>query len=232
MIWQCAGDGARWGNWGGTPKQLCTPVPGAPVSLLTWSVFRAVTYAPASATHWILTEDPSIRAWLSQWVGAPVRLLEPGPRLGSDADKLWTTAPHWSTGARTWVLMGDVWLSSAAAQTMMGGGQPPCVWYGRRCSSQLTGKPWREMFGLSFMPSEQHGLLRACRAIHEARHAASRGLWGIQGAQTDQNPADRPLALAPFCEVDDWTEDFDFPGDLLRWQRERFGFTVEDTRGG
>ena len=79
-------------------------------------------------------------------------LLEPphGPDDFCDTDKFLSAESRWSDVGQTVILYGDVFFTEAAMATILSH-TGPHRFFGRRERSYFTGRPWREMFALSFV---------------------------------------------------------------------------------
>lgn len=200
----CGGDGARWGDFRGTPKQLID-FDGTPLLEL----LAARLHAAGADSVGVVSADERFR------VPGTV-LLEPCRlSLGTDLDKLQTTRPHWQWAGRTWIVWGDVWLSEAGARAMFEPDQPSIAWYGRSGRGMLTGKRYRELWGLSFEVDAQlelvEALMRANRRCLEQREKPLAWLVLEERRRASGEPHE-------LVEIDDRTEDFDYPRDLVRWE--------------
>ena len=194
----CGGSGLRWQNYRGTPKQLAL-IDGVPLLELLARTLRAAGAGPVAVV-----------ATGERFRPPSVALLPPNPeRLGTDLDKLHSTRPYWSPHWRTWIVWGDLFLTPAAARTMLAPDQPPLVWYGRSNRGLYTGKPYGELWGLSYLPSEHERLEQATRgcSAHCAQSGEPGRAWLVRG-----------VLGGPLVEINDRTEDFDFPRDLVAWE--------------
>lgn len=211
----CAGEAERWGNYGGVPKQL-TRIDGA--TLLEGIVRRFRARLPSTPIY-IITRDERMAT-----DGA--RLCEPdADSLGCDYDKLWCCRSLWSTAGRTWIVWGDLWISTAGADAMCCARARSLVWYGRSRPSEITGKAWDELFGLSFAPAAHERLAAACQQVTRLWHwnqLLDRPMaWHVYQQTLGRHPnaADKRSGL--LVEIDDGTDDFDAPRDLVVWMTQR-----------
>jgi hypothetical protein len=206
----CAGSGERWANYRDVPKPL--------VCIEGQTLLQR-------AVQLLHRERPGVRIYV---VGTDPRLavdgaelVEPDPRgLGCDFDKLTCKSSRWSSGGRTFILWGDVWWSDTAMSRICAPGQPPLAWYGRNGPSRITAKPYRELWGCSVLPEMRETLLGGCIDAAGMFHAGiiPRALaWFVYALMTQQDARFTLRMVPEFVEVDDWTEDFDFPRDLNRW---------------
>jgi hypothetical protein len=93
--------------------------------------------------------------------------------------------------------------------------------YLRSKGSNLTKKIWQEIWGIGFEGSSIPALESAILKIIESKENYSTGGWRLY----DQLTQDRERFHS--VEIDDWTEDFDFPEDLDKWELFRGRFLKE-----
>lgn len=206
-----AGSEERWGNHLGVPKQLI-PIDGETlldriIRLLHREGIRDIVISGAFRVEGCRTVIP-------EWDIDPV-----DGRLG--------VRGLWNDAGRTIILMGDVWYSDAAMQTI-----GSHVWrdrhlFARFGPSKRTGKPWAEIFANSFWPehhADHEASLRAVNALHEAGHIPRGGLWEsylldhgavVTGMMDADGGCVRNMGDATV--IDDMTDDFDYPADYDRW---------------
>jgi hypothetical protein len=204
-----AGEGTRWGNHRGVPKHL-VDVDGEPL------LARLVRQFEARGCE-VVTLTPNDDRYLEcgGWARAP-RFYE------LDTDKFLSTVEWWLPDDLTVVVYGDCYLSDEAADALMWPG-----WVGRAGPSDLTGKQWGELFGVSVAP-RQHGELAAAilrvRGLLLERKIWRGGGWEVYRATQGLglHPDDHEI-LHDFREIDDWSEDFDYPKDYERWLARRSG---------
>lgn len=130
----------------------------------------------------------------------------------------------WCHHRRTVILMGDVWYSDAAMDAIVGHRQNPCL-FARFGRSDLTGKGYGEIWANSFMPQHQEahaGSLSRVLLLHRRHRIKRAGLW--ESYMLDHGkllPRPRLANHGQAVEIDDWTEDFDYPEDWDRWVERR-----------
>lgn len=201
----CAGDGVRWNNYLGCPKQLA-PIRGVPLLERTVTLCRRfVARRPI-----VVAVDERLRI-------SGVHFLAPARRRWI-VETLASSAEGWA--ARTAVLLGDVFYSERALRTIL---QHPgeLVFFGRRGASYFSGKRYGEIFGLCWQAAGgamvRWGLSRTAEM---ARWGGSGKLWDL--LKVCQERFGR--RAVSFHDVEDETEDFDSPLEFrrLRWLYDRF----------
>ncbi len=209
----CAGEGERWGEYLGGPKQLA-PICGVP--LLVRTVGQVQHYFGVSPV--IVTHDP--------------RLHISGCDSFCPKRRRWvvetflSTAHLWSN--RTIVLLGDV-LYTDTAMTMCRGASRGLVIFGRRGASAFSGKRYGELFGLSFTREYSDFLIKClAQVIADAINGGRGKLWELYFL-TQRQP---PVGLPPveFCEIHDYTEDFDCPHEY-RYLKRLYEWAISPSRG-
>jgi len=200
----CNGDATRWANHLGVPKHLA-PAGGEP--LLYRTVRQALVHgdevhvmAPAGDGRYDVP-------------GAIVHT--PGPTKSEYA----STRPWWSTQGRTVLLLGDVYFTDAAMATIgtQAGRRYWC--FGRHGKSHHTGKPYGEIFAVSWWPGQidiidQH--LAHCQGLLDSGQS-NRPIGWLLLRSIQHTPLTKHIVSRPwFVEIDDLTDDLDHPADYDR----------------
>ena len=209
FIVTCAAEG-EWGDHLGVPKHLI-PVEGE--RLLDRTVRLFSPYGEVIVTG---PDDHRYR------VPPSVLWFPPKNPANHEADVFVGTRELWASDQRTVYLYGDCWFSDAAAHTIVTMVDDWQV-YGRAGPSTTTGTPWGEQFAFGFDP-EHHGLIAA--ALGQIIGLRRDGVihrncgWELYRSMTDI-PLDRHELAGHFVEIDDFTDDFDYPVDYERWTAAR-----------
>lgn len=137
-----------------------------------------------------------------------------------DAKKLLDNAHLWSEKSKTLVLWGDCFFSNKAAKRITL--HKPSQWamYGRFGPSSITGCPYGELFALAFHPNMRHKLEIALYSISVLRKydIISRcGGWELYRKLNNATDLELHTRYKNFIEINDTTDDFDFPHDYDRW---------------
>jgi SAM-dependent methyltransferase len=137
------------------------------------------------------------------------------PYESSNAMARLATRPFWHLTDRTLVVLGDVYLTEAAADIMVKDHGLGWTHFARLKPSAATGKPGAEMFGCSFGP-EDHDVY--ADALHRAGPGSD---WPAYCAFTGHPVDTEPNDIRDWghhVEIpDDGTDDFDFPDDFERF---------------
>lgn len=220
IILTCAGKQTRWGNYLGTPKHLIR-IHGE--RLLDRSI-RLIRRFNAHATISVMALDDAHAA--SYEVSGTERFSPVDDMSDAIAlDKHYAT-PHfmacqmrWNAVGRTVVVLGDVFFTEQAMRTICHDTVRGVRFYGREQASVITGTPYGELFAISFYPEDHDTIVQAFAEITERYNNTVRGwqlyrhLNGLPLEMTQNALADNDR----FVEINDFTDDFDFPSDYETW---------------
>lgn len=136
-----------------------------------------------------------------------------------DADILLSTRHLWSASDRTLVVLGDTWFSTDAVRQILERTEREWFYVGRENGSRFSGTDYGELFALSFWP-EHHG--RLLSSMLEVRNLQARGfwrggLWEHYRVLSGIDPMEHRID-GHFLEIDDETDDIDFPDQFARWK--------------
>jgi len=217
VIIPCGGDGQRWGNYTGVPKQL-TFIEGE--ILLERTIKQCRQY---TNDIWIIAQDQQIEelanklnvnvtAGIQEHVNAIDKVL--------CSTNLWTK--HYTT-----ILFGDTYFTDEALTKIFQINKHDPIFYGRFKNSEFTGKKGWEIYGMKFGIHNQFKFLSHCQYIKWAAHAGyiKEKMICIKMALISMDChryiTSDPTELRNLCTIDDWTEDFDEPEGLILWLQGR-----------
>lgn len=204
-----AGPGTRWRLHTGVPKHL-VEVEGETLLHRTVEQFAELgeveIVAPADHRY----THPRART-------SPARL---NPANG-DADRFASSRHRWHPEATMVLAFGDVWYSHETVEKIKAAASGPAgwSWVARLDGSTLTGKPNGEGFAFVVRPDAHAAFLDALDRLIAGRYPRKLGwdlyriLAGIPTTEHRRGPG--------LVDVDDWTDDFDFPHDLDNWLERR-----------
>lgn len=222
-----AGDGTRWGNHTGVPKHLA-PFHGEP--LITRTVKQALAIAD-TVFPVVPEDDDRYYDAISLVDAAERRRVRPVNPLHDDrwggVAKFMSSRDLWADPGWTAVLYGDVYFTPDAvmrvAEVAIDGSPGDWRLVSRLGPSRLTGTRWGECFAQVFHHGaiDRHlAALRACMAMEASGQLKRTGGWEHYRVVAGGDPrAHRDYGMR--VEVDDWTEDFDFPDDYDQWRANR-----------
>ena len=208
----CGGKGRRWNNYLGIPKHL---IEIGDETLLERTV--RLIHLRSNAQIVVVGHDR-----IPELAGTVVIPPEPYGDEPVETDKLLSARSRWSKAGRTFILYGDVWFSEECMDAVFAN-EEDFWWFGREGRSHFTGKRWGELFALAF---------ESWRADHVREHIVkirtllaegkiSRGL----GWEVYKSMVGIPLRIHAtgehFTEINDWTDDFDAPGEYEMWLSNR-----------
>lgn len=207
-----AGDGTRWGNFRGTTKHH-TVVEGE--TLIERQIRQFSRY-----TNDIVVVAKNITKSFSK-----VEVFTPKQDSGwLDMAKFKSSMELWGD-ERTVLVFGDVYFTDEAIESIVNDNQE-ITFFLRKIESVITGKPYKEIFSLSFLASAKPKIQRWIEELIYEKIANVSGGWFLYFKMLEELNLDLSTGLEReigFVHIDDWTEDFDFPIDLLHWEKRREG---------
>lgn len=129
-----------------------------------------------------------------------------------------STRSVWATGETNVLLLGDVWFTHEALLAVFGRADEGFRFFGRERGSAVTGSPWGEIFAQSWTDTAEMGRLTdAVRCEQDAGHAdPTKHGWTMLRLLQD-TPLREHVVFPPWwVEIDDATDDLDFPEDYAR----------------
>jgi hypothetical protein len=208
VIVLAAGSGERWKDFRGTPKHL-TKIEGKVLLERTCSQFLKYTddVCVIGLDERYKVEGTSLYAIQSQnthW---------------RDAAKFLSSKNLWLNDGRTVLVFGDVYFTSEAVKTIMKD-KDPFKFFLRTGPSELSGARWKEIFGLSFDQNMAKTIGQNILYLVSMGQIQRQAGWELYRYMI--GPAPSGMFENPhFVEINDWTEDFDFPEDLEIWEEHR-----------
>lgn len=206
MIIACSGSQEKWGGHLGVPSHLVPDRAGVPI------LHRTVAQAAR-----LLGEDVHILAP----IGDP-RYQVPGAvthGIGYAPSEYAASRPWWDDHGRTVLLLGDVWFTDEALQTVAGRTEREYRAFGRYGRSAVTGTPYGEIFAISWWPAQHKLLDRHLQTLHGLRAVgkSNRPPGWLLLRLIQNTPVTRHLVRSPWwVEVDDLTDDLDAAVDYDR----------------
>lgn len=202
-----AGDATRWGNHLGIPKHL-VDIDGEPLLARTVRQLGEIG------------ADVIVLGHADRRYHVPGGFLAYPAFRAVDTDKFMSSMEWWSPNDRTLIVYGDCYLSERAiSEFLVGGLGNGLTFIGRSGPSSFTGCNYGELFGVVVTP-EMHGRLAAAilrvRGLLLAGELERGGGWEVYRA-TQHLPLDAHVIADNFADLDDWSEDFDFPSDYDQW---------------
>lgn len=205
IIIPAAGKGTRWQNFRGTPKHLTT-INGE--ILIHRTIKQFSNY---SNNIVVIAKSPD---------NIPAVIEYPIEEKTNDAAKLWSSNHLWSTTERNIIAFGDVWFSEKAVDTITSN-TDPIQFFMRTGPSKITKKPYKEIFAIAFDGEKTEFVRNVLKqVIDENKNGAGAYLLFMKLNNLDQVPYRHHFDdKKSFVEIDDFTDDFDHPIDLIRWEK-------------
>lgn len=220
----CAGEATRWANYLNTPKHL-VEIEGERILDRTVRLLRA---QGVRDIHVVVKSD-DLRYRIP---GSRLYVASVDYELNADADKFLSSRVLWNGNGRTLVIYGDCYFTEEAIEAIVSEARIEWLLFCRPFPSALTGTPWGECFAQSFYPQHlarhEEALHRIARLYKSGRIKRCGG-WEHYNAMIGRSDEDleqcRPdgtyTMLGNYVEINDWSEDFDFPEDYILWRKRR-----------
>jgi hypothetical protein len=205
-----AGDATRWQNHRGTPKHRLIIEDEV---LIERTAKQFLKYTNDVVT--VVQKNAHQVEGCSMYVPGQSRNLK-------DMAKFMSSQTIWSDD-RTVLVFGDVYFTDEAVETIMSDTQQ-WRFYLRKEGSTITGKPWREIFGLSFDASFNKDINTAILRVVSRNTASSAGGWHLLMELLRTEDRNKLFMTDDHININDWTEDFDFPKDLDTWEEKRMAW--------
>jgi hypothetical protein len=210
VIIACAGrvPDLKWNNYLGVPKHL-VPVNGVPLLHRTVEQFW-------DADETYIIHPPG---QFSAYHVADAIMVE------ADGENEYVNSqPWWNPNGRTILLLGDVYFSATAVVRIMAEKRNQVTWFGRFGASKVTGTRYGEIFAVSWTwvqhPMLGKHLLRVINSPTIKRPPGWKLYRSIHGGDMGTH---RYFGLQTWTEINDETDDFDFPKDYERHPAVRRG---------
>lgn len=203
VIIAAAGGQSKWDWYLGVPSHLA-PVNGQP--LLARTVAQAL-----KLTADVHVTTPEDERYAPVCKGA-TRHIVPEPGI-SEYD---STRSLWSPNERTILLYGDVYFTDRALKTIASYSRRQYRCFGRYGPSRYTGCRYGEVFAASWWPAQHQQMDEFLARVADlrARREVTRPTAWMLLRCWQRTPLDRhQVSPRWFTEINDWTDDFDYPQD-------------------
>ncbi len=216
FIIACAGKASRWNNYMNTRKHMIE-IEGEQILDRTVRLIR--DRIPTAEVTIVAFEECYQRENTTLWIPPMGQTVE-----HYDLPAIYTTAVIWNDYGRTVLLFGDIYFTDEAMDKICYDMNTDWNFYGRAEASVVTGSPYGELWGLSFYPEYINTIDGALgtlcnwwynRKIERFKH------WELYRYMNGIHPDDHRITNH-FVEINDWTEDFDYPEDYDDWIAHRY----------
>lgn len=211
----CSGKATRWGNYLGTAKHLIK-IDNERLIDRTVRLLRNELQKKRLDGEICIVAPSYDDAY--KVVGSS--LIVPAALLGNNDEKekywslpfIFASKELWNNNGCTILMFGDVYFTEFAVKTIVDGASQikQCEYYGRSKRSKLTGCRYGELFSIAFKSEFNDELLNCMTPIKQQFDGGvikRFSGWEVLRMLTEKQQLDR------FVEIDDWTEDFDYPKD-------------------
>ena len=197
-----AGEGTRWNNYLGVPKHLIK-IDGETLLERTVRLFKGYDIT-------IVGHDD--RYYVE---GAELHIPE---MLGlHDINKqCFLTRDLWNKVGRTIILLGDVFFSEEAAQSILRYSGDDIRVFGRKGAGTVNKCLWGELFAHSFLTQHHNEYMAAYLKASKITKADGRknDWWEHYRILDGGDPMEHKIGPR-FVNIDDWTDDFDLPENYV-----------------
>jgi hypothetical protein len=206
-----AGEGKRWDNYTGVPKHLLK-IEGE--SLIQRTTRQISAYADRT---FVVGTDSSYKTDFSELFAPEQKQPALEMHKFSSSQELWSK--------RTVLLFGDTYYTDEAISTIVQD-TGDFTFFLRSGASSFTQKPYGEIYAFSFLDSAHQKLQEGIDTLLKHQDIYGAGGWALMrhllGISYKSKTKDH-FTKGHYIEIDDWTEDFDYPRDLDRWLEARSG---------
>lgn len=205
IIIPAAGRGTRWKNFRGTPKHLAI----VNNEILIHRTIKQ--FSQYSDDLIVIARSPD---------NIPARVEYPLEDEMNDIAKLWSSNHLWSSTDRNIIVFGDTWFSSEAVDKIINN-KDPIQFFMRTGPSKYTGKAYKEIFAVAFDGEKIEFVRNVIKEIiEENKNGAGAYLLFMKINKLDNVPYRHHFNdKKSFVEIDDFTDDFDHPNDLVKWEK-------------
>ena len=214
VIIAAGGESERWNNYRNTPKHL-VEIEGQVLLNRTIKQFKKYT------------NDIILIAKDDRYIFKDIVVEKPLYGEWYDFGKLYSSNHLWSNN-RTIIVFGDVYFTDEAVKKIVSN-KDSYKFFIRRTGSKLTGKKNAEIFGIAFS-SDMNSTIKTNieHLINKAQIGP--GTWQLYFYMHGINhirQIGRQTKNSGHIEINDWTDDFDYPQDLIKWERMRLKFGAQ-----
>lgn len=207
-----AGDATRWQNFLGVPKHLI-PIKGEPI------LYRTVRLLKENNITDISIVSPQDDRYDIPGTHFFVPVKNP-KHYG--VDKFINSKELWNKKGKTIIIYGDCYYTEEAIKTIVSYEEKQWNIFCRFGASTFTECPYGEIFAFSFYPEHHKEFLEKFLYIVElcdSKKIFKSGGWqfyrAMMGAKGEQ--IDRHKQYSIGIEINDFTDDFDYPDDYLKF---------------
>jgi hypothetical protein len=220
VIVAAAGPQSKWGGHLGVrshfaPVRGCLSegAPAVPVLPLLERTLTQVTMFAADVWLVVPPDEPGPYEALAAAYGVHAHTANVGSRSEFES-----SMPVWDDAGRTVLLLGDVWFTGEALASILTDPVDDVRVFGRAGPSRITGTPYGEIFAVSW-PASAGGRMRELAGVIGAGQTAGcsvRPGWVLLRTLQGTPLYEHTVCAPWWVEIDDATDDIDFPADHER----------------
>ncbi|HJP04354.1 MAG TPA: NTP transferase domain-containing protein [Gammaproteobacteria bacterium] len=195
-----AGEGTRWGNALGAPKQLAD-VAGKPLLAHMLEKLHARRAQYGIDRVMVVASDPKLHVLDAEFI-------DPG-KTRLTLESLLSSRPYWTED--NLILLGDVFFSDHALDTILSH-KSDLAFYGRTGKNRITRCRGKELFALRFGSAAQTRFLEAAdRALAHFEKGGWDRLWVLYRALAGLDLVETAFDESLLLKIGDITDDIDSP---------------------
>jgi len=234
IIILCGGSNERWGSYMDIPRKHFVRLGGEILIHRTLRQIREFlgkkTDSYTAEIYIVANNDDHVKyyreiAW--KW-GAKLYIVEPPEKYKensySEAQKYLSSRSIWNAHGETILVLGDVYFSEAAIASILSyndisdANKREWCFFGREKGSTINRCSWGELFAQSFQPKHhakrEHALWQLDMLYLTAKTKRASG-WALYNLLLEK-PLEQHSVFTNYMEIDDITDDIDFPEDYKR----------------
>lgn len=208
IIIAAAGEGRRWNNFRNVPKHLVT-IEGETLLNRIYKQFRD------------FSDDIVIISKDQRYAVGDAKLEPPLSGDWLDFGKIYSSSHLWSDD-RTIIVFGDVYFTDKAVQKIVSN-QDDYKFFMRKGPSKYTGKGHKEIFAFAFSGGMNEKIKSYIEQLVEIKQGGA-GAWRLYLHMHGIKHVRDYFKTDGYIEINDWTDDFDYPEDILKWEKMRLKF--------
>ena len=215
----CSGKGDRWNNYMNSPKHLIN-VNG---EILLHRTVRMIKERQSNNDTIHIVAFDNIYSIFGTHLIIPKYSTVEEKNMHYNYPFIYVSKNMWSTDSNTIILFGDVYFTDFAMDTIFSNinKSHQYLFFGRENASQFTGCQYGELFGMSFNFDFVNTLWENVIEIKNLydKKLISRFIHWELYRKLESIPLKSHKIKNNFVEINDFTDDFDFPHDYDKWKK-------------
>ena len=206
----CSGGGTRWGNYLNTKKHL---IKIGNETLLDRTI-RLINKFDSNSKICIFAFEDEYRRDNTKF--CKPTLLDRDEHIKYPA--IYMSREYWNAKGNTTLVCGDVFFTENCMKQITENNNK-LNFFGREGGSSITGKTYGELFGLSFNKEQQTNILNILKDLDQQfiNKKIKRFLTWEFYRLINNIDVNNHQIKNHFIEINDFTDDFDFPNDYDIW---------------